>query len=202
MQWIMSVLIGVALSATCGFRIFIPLLGIGIACRAGHLNIDPDFQWIASYPALAAFAVASVLEVGTYYIPWLDNLMDTIATPAAVVAGTIATASVVTDMSPLLRWSLAIVAGGGAAAAVQSASVVARGASTAVTGGIGNPIISTFELAASIIGTILAIVLPVIAIAFLITVILFLSRKKIMSLFSSKEPAGIHSVPPHPERSS
>jgi hypothetical protein len=201
MQWVMSILIGVALSATCGFRIFIPLLGIGIACRAGHLNIDPGFQWIASYPALVAFTIASILEIATYYIPWLDNFMDTIASPAAVVAGIIATASVVTDISPLLRWSLAIIAGGGAAAAVQSASVVARGASTAVTGGIGNPIISTLELIASIIGTILAIVLPIFAIVFLIVIILFFSRRKIITFFSGTSER-THSIPPHPERSS
>ena len=184
MQWIMSSLIGIALSATCGFRVFIPLLGIGIACQAGHLTLAPGFQWIASYPAIAAFAVAAVLEVATYYVPWLDNLMDTIATPAAIIAGTIATASVVTDTSPLLRWSLAIIAGGGVAATVQTASVVARGASTAVTGGVANPLVSTVELGASILGTIMAIVLPIVAIALIMVMILFMLRKKIASLFS------------------
>jgi len=177
MQWILSVFVGVALSATCGFRVFVPMLGMGIASRAGYLTLSPGFQWISSYPAIIAFAVAALFEIATYYIPWMDNLMDSIATPAAVVAGTIATASVVSDISPFLKWTLAVVAGGGVAATVQTASVVARGTSSMVTGGLGNPIVSTFELLASIIGTILAIILPVMACALLLVVLLLIYNK-------------------------
>ena len=177
MQWVMSVFIGVALSATCGFRVFVPFLGMAIACKAGHLTLSPGFEWIASYPAIVAFSIAAILEIATYYVPWVDNLMDTIATPAAIVAGTIATASVVGDMSPMLRWSLAIIAGGGVAGTVQAASVVLRGTSTATTGGVFNPVVSTFELFASIIGTILALVLPVIAIGLFVVFLIFIFLK-------------------------
>lgn len=182
MEQILSILIGIGLSATCGFRIFVPLLGMSIAYHAGALNFAPGFAWIGSWPATIAFAIAMVLEIAAYYIPWLDNLLDTIATPAAIVAGTIATASMVGDVSPFLRWSLAIIAGGGVAGLIQGSSVAVRTASAATTAGVANPAVSTVELVASLVGTALAILLPYVAIilvAFLISLILRrLTRRK------------------------
>jgi hypothetical protein len=135
MQELLGVFIGIGLSATCGFRIFVPLLGMSIAHQAGALSFSPGFEWIGSWPATIAFGIAMIIEIAAYYIPWLDNLLDTIATPAAVVAGTIITASMVGDVSPLMRWSMAIIAGGGIAGLVQGSSELVRGASTASTGG-------------------------------------------------------------------
>jgi hypothetical protein len=151
------------LSAACGFRVFVPLLGMSAAHMAGHLSLAPGFDWIGSWPALIAFGCASVLEVGSYYVPWLDNLLDTIATPSAIVAGTIVTASQVTDVSPFLQWTLAIIAGGGVCALVQTGTVALRSASSGTTLGLTNPLVSTAELGASAIVTFLAIVAPVVA---------------------------------------
>ena len=108
MEQILSILIGIGLSATCGFRIFVPLLGMSIAHHAGALEFASGFDWIGAWPATIAFGIAMGLEIAAYYIPWLDNLLDTIATPAAIIAGTIATASMVGDVTPFFRWSLAI----------------------------------------------------------------------------------------------
>ncbi len=173
MQGIMAIFTGIGLSATCGFRIFVPLLGISVAHHTGYLDLSPGFEWIGSWPATVAFAGAMLLEIGAYYIPWIDNLLDSIATPAAIVAGTIATASMVGDISPFLRGSLAIIAGGGIAGVIQGSSVLTRGISSTTTGGIGNPVISTGELLASIFGTIVSIILPFVAIA-LVVLIIFL----------------------------
>lgn len=169
MQEIMGLFIGVGLSATCGFRVFVPLLGINLAHRAGHLSLAPGFDWMGSWPALIAFSLAVVIEVVGYYIPWVDNLLDTIATPAAVVAGTIVTASVVGDVSPFLRWSLALIAGGGVAGLFQGSSVVVRGISTASTAGLANPLVSTVELITSVFGTVFSLLLP--AAAFILVMI-------------------------------
>jgi hypothetical protein len=135
-----------------------------IAALSGHLTLAPGFEWIGTYPALTAFAVATLLEVAAFYVPWLDNLLDTIATPAAVVAGALVAASVLGDMSPFLRWTLAVVAGGGAAGAVQAATVAIRGTSSVTTGGVGNSVVSTGELGGSAVVATLAVVLPVVAI--------------------------------------
>lgn len=169
MQELLGIFIGLGLSATCGFRVFVPLLGISLAHHAGHLTLAPGFSWIGSWPATVAFAIAMLVEIAGYYIPLVDNLLDTIATPAAVVAGTMATASVVADVSPFLRWTLAVIAGGGIAGLVQHSSVVVRGLSTASTGGVGNPLVSTTELGASVLGTVVSILVPVAAFVLVLT---------------------------------
>src|SRR5438876_9605685 len=140
MDTALSICVGIGLSAACGFRVFVPLLIMSIASLSGHLTLASQFQWIGTYPALIAFGVATALEIGGYYIPWLDHLLDTMATPAAIVAGTVVTAAIVTNTSPMLKWTLAIIAGGGAAGLVQGTTVLARGVSTATTGGLGNPL--------------------------------------------------------------
>jgi hypothetical protein len=185
MEELLGVIIGIGLSATCGFRIFVPLLGMGIAYKAGALNFAAGFDWIGSWPAIIAFGLAMVLEIAAYYIPWLDNILDTIATPAAVVAGTIATASMVSDVSPFFRWTLAIIAGGGVAGLIQGSSVVLRGASTASTGGIANPVVSTGELIASILGTAISILLPYLAIILVALLISMIIRR----ITRPKQPA-------------
>lgn len=177
METMMALFIGIGLSATCGFRIFVPLLGMSIAHQTGHLALSPGFEWIGSWPAGIAFAVAAVVEVGGYYIPWVDNLLDSIATPGAVVAGTIVTASMIGDVSPFLRWSLALIAGGGVAGVIQGSSVLVRGVSAASTGGAGNPAVSTLELLASIAGTVVSILLPVIAIALVVLIVFIILRR-------------------------
>lgn len=165
MEFALSVCLGIGLAAACGFRVFVPLLGMSIAAQAGHLQLASGFEWIGTWPALGCFATATALEVGAYYVPWLDNLLDTIATPAAIVAGTIAMASAVTDMSPLLRWSLALIAGGGIAGAIQLGTVGLRGTSSLTTGGLGNFLIATGELLLAIFTTVMAILLPIASVA-------------------------------------
>ena len=146
METLLAVALGLALSAACGFRIFVPLLAVGAAQATGYLTLAPKFAWIGSTPALVVLGVATVIEIAAYHVPWLDHLLDTIASPAAIVAGIVVTASVVTDMDPLWRWTLAVIAGGGLAGAVQGSTVLVRAASTATTGGLANPVVATAEL--------------------------------------------------------
>ena len=160
---ILAIFVGVGLAAACGFRVFVPMLVMSIAAKSGQLSLGSGLEWIGSTPAIMTFAVATALEIGGYYIPWLDNLLDSIATPAAGVAGTIVTAACISDMDPMLTWSLAIIAGGGSAIAVQGLTVVTRGASTLTTGGLGNPVVSTAEAGLAIGSSVLFIIVPIIA---------------------------------------
>ncbi|MCI0359766.1 MAG: DUF4126 domain-containing protein [Planctomycetaceae bacterium] len=162
---ILSICLGVGLAAACGFRVFVPMLGVSTAALAGHVDLAYGFEWLGTWPAMACFLTATILEIAAYYVPWIDNLLDSIATPAAVVAGTIVAASVITDMSPMMQWTLAIIAGGGAAALVQTSTVALRGASTAATGGTANFLVATAELVASVCTTVLALLLPMICLA-------------------------------------
>jgi hypothetical protein len=166
-ETLLSIAVGIGLSAACGFRVFVPLFGIGLATRAGLLVPSPGFAWMGSDAALVALGTAVVLEVLAYYVPWLDNLLDALATPAALVAGVLASAAVFVEMPPLLRWALAVIAGGAAAGLVQAGTVVVRAKSSAFTAGAGNAVVSTLELAAAALTAILAILVPILCLALL-----------------------------------
>lgn len=176
MDIVFGLIVGISLAASCGFRVFVPMLVMGVAVRSGQLELTQQWAWIGSWPALITFGAATVTEIAAYFIPWLDNILDTLATPAAIVAGTIAMAACVAEMSPLLQWSVALIAGGGAAGLVQSSTVAARGTSTATTGGLGNFLVSVAELTMSFILSVLAVVVPIVAGLILCAVAFFAVR--------------------------
>jgi hypothetical protein len=182
-ELLIGLCIGLSLAAACGFRVFVPLLVLGIASRAGYVpQLDPSFAWIASDAALIAFGAATALEIAGYYVPWLDNLLDTVATPAAAVAGIIAMASVTGQLHPLLQGAVAIIAGGGAATAVQGLTVVTRAVSSTTTAGVGNPVVSTTEAAAAgllaVLGVWLWWLAAIIALLLLGCVLWLLTRRR------------------------
>jgi hypothetical protein len=186
MEVLRSVCLGLALAAACGFRVFVPLLVVSAAARAEWLPLAQPFAWIGTTPALIAFAVATGLEIAAYYVPWLDHLLDTLAWPFAVAAGILLSAAVLTDVDPLLRWTLAIVAGGGAAGTVHAITTGARAVSGATTLGLANPLVATAELAGSLLLSIVSIVLPVLAV--LLAGALGLGLLSVTLLFRSRRP--------------
>jgi hypothetical protein len=177
MELLFSVALGIGLSAACGLRVFAPFAVMSAAALSGHLSLSPGFVWIGSYDALVVFGVATLLEILSYYIPWVDNLLDTIATPTAVVAGALATAAVLTDVSPLLRWTLAAIAGGGTAGIIQMSTTWVRGLSSVTTGGFGNFVVATGEWMGSFTTATLAILFPLLAVAFIVILILLMGRR-------------------------
>ncbi len=164
---LLGVFTGLGLAAACGFRVFVPLLVVSLAARAERLTLQSEFEWIGTTPALIVFAVATAIEILAYLVPYVDNLLDTVATPAAAVAGAIVALAVFVDMDPWLQWSLGIVAGAGIATAVQLPTAVLRGGSTATTAGVANPGVSTSETIGSGLVSGVAIFVPI-AIPFLL----------------------------------
>ncbi|HOX00737.1 MAG TPA: DUF4126 domain-containing protein [Candidatus Paceibacterota bacterium] len=177
METVLCICLGIGLSAACGFRVFVPMLVMSIASLAGHLSFSPEFQWIGTYPALILFSVATAAEVAGYYVPWVDHALDVIATPAAIVAGVIVSAAIFTGMSPLLKWPLAIIAGGGVAGLVQGATVMTRTAALAGSGGLANPVVATMELGGAVASSIGAIVAPLLFAAILAIGLALAGRK-------------------------
>ncbi|WP_372405068.1 DUF4126 domain-containing protein [Acinetobacter piscicola] len=165
METILSLCIGIGLSAACGFRVFVPLLVMSVASLTGWFEPMKGFEWLAMPSVCIGLAVATVCEIGAYYIPWVDNALDTISTPAAMVAGTLTTMAVSTgEMSPFASWAAAIIVGGGTASAVQLSTVAVRGLSTATTGGIANPVVSTGEWISALVVSILSFLVPVLVV--------------------------------------
>ena len=171
--------LAIALSACCGFRVFVPVLAASVAGRLGLVSLPADMVWMATLPALLCFGLAALLEIAAYYIPVVDNLLDAIATPLSVGAGTVLASSLLplTDSEPLLRWGAALVAGGGAAGTIQLGTGLLRLLSTKATGTLGNPVVATSENAAAIGGSVLSFLAPlVVAVLVLILVVWVLSK--------------------------
>ena len=179
---LVSVALGIGLAAAVGFRVFLPLLVVSVAGYSGYLPLSESFSWLATLPALLMLSVAAVLEIAAYYIPGVDNLLDTVATPAALVAGTVVAAAVMADLPPLVKWTTAVIAGGGAAGITQAVTGLLRAKSTVTTGGLGNAAIATGELGGSLLTSLLALFMPLLALAFVV-LFCWLSVKLIRRLF-------------------
>lgn len=177
LETILSVFVGLGLAAAAGFRVFVPLLVVSVAHRLG-LPLTQEFAWLGSTPALIVFSVATMAEVTAYYVPFVDNLLDAITSPLAVVAGTVLTAAVMTEVDPLFKWTLAVIAGGGMAGLVQAKTVVARGLSSATTAGFANPIVSTVELGGALTASLVSVIMPLVALVLVFGLLVWLLRGK------------------------
>src|SRR6478672_4777730 len=167
----MSVALGIGLAAATGFRLFLPLLVLSVTAYTGHVNLNESFAWLATPAAVIMLGTAAIVEIAAFYIPGVDNLLDTVATPGAVVAGTIVSAAVMTDLPPMVKWTAAIIAGGGVAGLTQGVTATLRANSTVFTGGIGNLVLATLELGGALLVSLLALAAPLAALA---VVLLFL----------------------------
>jgi hypothetical protein len=172
-ETIISIFLGIGLAASVGFRVFLPLFALSLASYSGLWDLNDNWQWIGSLAAVVALGVATVVEIFAYFIPWIDNLLDSFAVPMAAIAGTAVMVSTVADLDPVVTWSLAIIAGGGTATAIKGANATSRVASTATTGGLANPLVSTVETGTALVVTTASIFLPVVA-AVLVIIILFI----------------------------
>ncbi|HHP7230476.1 MAG TPA: DUF4126 domain-containing protein [Xenococcaceae cyanobacterium] len=177
MDILLALCLGVALSAACGFRVFVPPLVMSLAAVNGNFELSPQFAWLGSYPAMVALAFATVVEILAYYIPIVDNLLDTIEIPTAIAIGTILTAANLGDVDPVLQWTLAVIAGGGTAGIIESATSMTRLASTGLTGGIGNLFLATTEALSAAVLSILALTLPLLAMGLVIGLLIFAITK-------------------------
>ena len=177
----LSIALGIGLAAATGFRLFLPLLVLSIAAWTGHVNLNESFAWLGTPTEVLMLGTAAIVEVAAFYIPGVDNLLDTLATPGAVVAGTIASAAVMTDVPPMVKWTAAVIAGGGVAGFTQGMTAMLRAKSTVFTGGLGNSAVATAELGGATLISILALAAPVVALA-LVVLFFWLAFRLIRSL--------------------
>ena len=184
----LPVALGIGLAAATGFRVFLPLLIMSIAANAGYLPLSDGFSWLSTSGALIMLIVAALVEIVAYYIPGVDNLLDSLATPGAIVAGIAVSAAVMTDMPPMVKWTLAIIAGGGTAALTQGATAVIRAHSSIFTAGLGNPVVATVEFLGALLVSLLALLAPFIALTFVVVLFLLTIRMAIKIKRPDKPP--------------
>lgn len=180
LPYLLSTFIGIGLAAASGFRVFLPLFAVSLASHLGWIPMGDNFEWLSGLPTLITTGVATLIEILAYYIPVVDNFLDTLSIPLATVAGSVLFASQFMELGTFPQWALALIAGGGTAATIASGFAGTRAASTATTGGIGNNLVATTETAGAGLMSVLSIFLPVLAFIFaivLIVLVLFFGRK-------------------------
>ncbi len=183
--YIISAFIGIGLAAASGFRVFLPMFAVSLASYMGWIPMNENFLWLAGLPTLITTGIATVVEILAYYIPYVDHLLDTLSVPLATVAGSVMFASQFADLGTFPTWALALIAGGGTAAAISSGFAGTRAASTATTGGLGNSVVATTETAGAGIMSVLALAAPFIAaiIAIALVIVVFIFGRKIWNKF-------------------
>lgn len=188
-ELLVSIFLGIGLAAAVGFRVFLPLLVLSIA---GHYHIIPlneSWQWVGGLVAIITLGIATLIEIFGYYIPWIDNLLDTIAIPLAAIAGTAVMVATIGDLDPLITWALAIIAGGGTAAAIKGNNAALRLTSSTTTGGVANPLVSTVETGTSTAMSLAAVFVPMIA--FVLVLIIFIGIFKFYKKLRKKKPKSL-----------
>ncbi|MDO1511706.1 DUF4126 domain-containing protein [Maribacter confluentis] len=175
-ETILSIFLGVGLAASVGFRVFLPLFALSLASFFGVWELNDNWEWIGSLVAVMTLGSATLLEIFAYFIPWFDNLLDSIAVPLAAIAGTAVMVSTVADLDPVITWSLAIIAGGGTATAIKSAGATGRLASSVTTGGVANPVLATVETGTAVVVSAASIFAPILAAVLVIIILVIIFR--------------------------
>lgn len=186
---IISICLGVGLAAAVGFRVFLPLLVLSLAGYYDVIPLNESWEWAGSLTAVVVMAIATLIELFGYYIPWVDNILDSIAIPLATVAGTAVMVATVSDLSPVVTWALAIIAGGGTATAIKGNASALRLTSSATTGGLANPVVATVETGTSVVMSIASIFLPVLAFIFVLAI--FFGIFKFYKKLRKKKPPSV-----------
>ena len=184
----LSIALGVGLAAAVGLRVFLPMLVLSVAAFTGHLPLSSGFAWLGTPAAIVMLGVAAVLEILAYYVPGVDNLLDAIAAPAALIAGTVVSAAVMTDLPPIVKWTTAVIAGGGAAGLTQGLTSVLRAKSTLMTGGLGNHVLASGEWGGALLVSLLALASPLMAVA-LVAIFCWFAIRLVRRLFRKDTPA-------------
>lgn len=187
---ISAVALGIGLSACCGFRVFIPLLVASIGAYFKWIPVNQGMGWLGTVPAMLSFGTAAIFEVSAYYIAFIDNLLDTIAAPLAILAGTLIAATVlpVGELDPMLKWGLGILAGGATAGTIQVGSGLLRLLSTKTTAGLGNSVIASGENLAAITGSVGSLLLPVLMAIIMLAFAIFLGFRILGRIVGKRIP--------------
>ena len=181
LQVLIAASTGLGLAAASGFRVFLPPFLMAVWVRFGFLDVNiegTEFEAFSSDVSILLLGVASLSEILAYKIPWMDNMLDSLATPMAGLAGVSVVAVSLEGADPSVQWALAIIAGGGTSLSIQSATVAGRGLSSMFTLGLANPFFSLIEDIASILLIFIALLAPLVALCASTILIFAILRRK------------------------
>ncbi|MFY1596112.1 DUF4126 domain-containing protein [Micromonospora sp. WMMD737] len=179
----LEVLTGTGLAASAGLNAYIPLLTMGLLARYTSLiDLPGGWQWLGNGWVIAILAVLLVVEVVADKVPVVDHVNDVVQTVVRPTAGGLAfgagsSSETVTVSDPGTFFSssqwVPVVAGVVIALGVHLLKSAARPVINATTAGVGAPVASTAEDATSVAMSVVAIILPVLVLAFLLGLVVF-----------------------------
>ena len=159
------------LSASAGLNAYIPLLVVALVGRFTNLmQLDSPWDTLTNWWIIGLLLLLSLIEFFADKIPAVNHLNDAVQSFVRPAAGAIAfasSASVITDIHPVLSLAAGLLIAGGVHAAKAG---TLRPAVTATTGGTGNIAVSLLEDVVSTVLSILSVLIPVVAAIFLILV--------------------------------
>jgi hypothetical protein len=161
--WILPALLGLGLASATGLRTFLPLLMLALAARFEMFGVRliDQMDWLVSWPAIAALATAAVAEFAGDKIPAVDHALNAVGYVSRPVAGALAAGSVFWAVDPGTAAIAGLIVGAPAALAFNAAQTGVRVGSTATTGGLGNPVVSTIEDVLAFLTVIVAFLAPI-----------------------------------------
>jgi hypothetical protein len=169
--------LAVALAASAGLRAWLPLLLAGVLARVGVLDLGESFAFLSSNKALVLFGVATLIEFVGDKVPAVDHALDVIGTPLRPAAGALLAASVLGTVSdPLTALVLGTAVGAPTALVPHAVKAALRTASTTLTGGLANPLLSVLEDIITVATVVLAILVPLLVVALLAATVYFARR--------------------------
>jgi hypothetical protein len=186
-----SVAVAIGLAACAGLRAWLPLLLAGGLARAGFLELGDAFQFIASTRALILFGVATVVEIAGDKIPAVDHALDAISTVVRPAAAALLAASVMWKIEdPLTALAVGLAVGAPTALVPHAAKSLLRTASTVLTGGLANPVISLLEDLIALVLFIAAVLVPLVVAAVMMVVTLLVLRQWMRRRSMAAAPPG------------
>ncbi len=176
--YVLPALLGLGLASATGLKTFLPLLMLSAAARFQMFGITLNEQvgWLGSDAALVALAVAAVIEFAADKIPIVDHALSAVGTIARPAAGALAAYAVLGQADPTVAAVAALIIGAPAALAVHTAQSGTRVASTATTGGLGNPVVSFVEDVLAFLTVLIAFVAPVLVRVVLVLLLWLIGR--------------------------
>jgi uncharacterized protein DUF4126 len=170
--------LGIGLAACAGLRAWLPLLMAGLAARMGWIELGHSFQFLSSGRALALFGVASVVEIVADKVPALDHLLDALSTVLRPAAGSLLAASVLWPVNdPLTAIALGVAVGAPTALVPHAAKTALRAASTTLTAGFANPVLSLAEDGLVVFLFVVAVVLPLLVVTAVAGLVVLLAMR-------------------------
>jgi hypothetical protein len=140
------------------------LLVLALSDRLSNdVTLEQPYDFISSTWGIVILLLLLTIEIVVDKIPGLDHANDLLQSVVRPAAGAVLLMATTNDEG-IINPVVAMILGLGVAGGVHAVKTISRPAVTVSTGGMGNPVVSMIEDGVAIVTSILAILLPILAV--------------------------------------